>query len=114
MVALGSEYAGLFANDDDLANKLTAAGDLAGEHLWRMPLAPEYKDWIKSPVADIKNTGRAFGGAITAALFLEEFVDKAKWAHLDIAGPAFTDGDNGHIRRGGVGFGVRTLINWLS
>jgi leucyl aminopeptidase len=113
MVALGSEYAGLFSNDDKLVEQLIAAGDKAGEHLWRMPLVKEYKDWIKSPVADIKNTGKTWGGAITAALFLEEFISKAKWAHLDIAGTAFADSDNGHIRRGGVGFGVRTLVNFL-
>ncbi|MBX7142961.1 MAG: leucyl aminopeptidase [Oligoflexia bacterium] len=113
MVALGTDYAGLFANDDRLAEKLTAAGDVSGEHLWRMPLAKEYKDWIKSSVADIKNLGKPFGGAITGALFLEEFVVKAKWAHLDIAGPAFVDGDAGFIRRGGVGFGVRTLLNYI-
>lgn len=113
MVALGTEYAGVFSNDDTLASRLQEAGDAAGEHLWRMPLVKEYKDWIKSPVADIKNLGKPFGGAITGALFLEEFVVKARWAHIDIAGPAFTDSDKGHIRRGGVGFGVRTLINYL-
>ncbi len=113
MVALGTEYAGLFSNDDKLAARLLAAGDSAGEHLWRMPLVKEYKEWIKSPIADIKNIGKSSGGAITGALFLEEFIDKAEWAHLDIAGPAFTDADRGHIRRGGVGFGARTLINYL-
>jgi leucyl aminopeptidase len=113
MVALGTGYAGIFANDDRLAADLLEAGDRAGEHLWRMPLAPEYKEWIKSPVADIKNLGRPYGGAITAALFLQEFVEKARWAHLDIAGTAFADGDYGHIRKGGVGFGVRTLLNFI-
>lgn len=113
MVALGTEYAGLFANDEKLSAALIAAGEEAGEHFWPLPLAKEYKDWIKSPVADIKNLGRPFGGAITGALFLEEFIVKARWAHLDIAGPAFTDSDNGHIRKGGVGFGVRTLVNYL-
>lgn len=114
MVALGTEYAGMFTNDDKLAGDLVSAGDAAGELLWRMPLAKEYKDWIKSPVADIKNLGRPFGGAITAALFLEEFISKARWAHLDIAGTAFADGDSGHIRKGGVGFGVRTLLNYMT
>ncbi|MBN8550384.1 MAG: leucyl aminopeptidase [Deltaproteobacteria bacterium] len=114
MVALGTSYAGLFCNDDKLADLLVDAGDRAGELLWRMPLAKEYKDWIKSHVADIKNTGRAYGGAITAALFLEEFISKARWAHLDIAGPAFADGDSEHVRKGGVGFGVRTLLNLIS
>lgn len=114
MVALGTEYAGMFTNDNKLADSLSKAGDKAGELLWRLPLAKEYRDWIKSPVADIKNIGKPYGGAITAALFLEEFVAKARWAHLDIAGPAFTDGDNGHVRKGGVGFGVRTLLNFLA
>ncbi len=113
MVALGTDYAGLFANNDGLAEKLQRAGEQAGERFWRLPLAPEYKSWIKSPVADIKNLGKPFGGAITAALFLEEFVDKVQWAHLDIAGPAFTDSDSSHIKKGGVGFGVRTLLNFL-
>lgn len=113
MVALGTDYAGLFSNDDKLSARIFEAAEQAGERFWRMPLAKEYKDWIKSPVADIKNMGKPYGGAITAALFLEEFVVNARWAHLDIAGPAFTEADKGYIRRGGVGFGVRTLLNLL-
>jgi leucyl aminopeptidase len=113
MVALGTDYAGLFSNNDGLTQRLQSAGDRAGERLWRMPLAKEYKNWIKSPVADIKNIGKSFGGAITAALFLEEFIGEVEWAHLDIAGPAFVDGESGYIKRGGVGFGVRTLLNYL-
>jgi leucyl aminopeptidase len=115
MVALGNDYAGLFSDDDKLVDSLMKASALAGERLWRLPLAPEYKKLIESPIADIKNTGGRYGGAITGALFLQHFVSnpKTKWAHLDIAGPAYADGDAGHIRKGGVGFGVRTLINFV-
>lgn len=114
VVALGTEYAGLFSNDDKLAERLIGAGVLSGERLWRMPLASEYRDLIKGAVADIKNTGGPWGGAITAALFLKEFVpESAKWAHIDIAGPAFAEGARSHIHKGGVGFGVRTLIRYL-
>jgi leucyl aminopeptidase len=115
VVAMGDTYAALFASDDGLARDLQAASVVAGERLWRMPLAPEYRELIKSSVADIKNTGGRSGGAITAALFLQEFVDtkKTHWAHLDIAGPAFLDSDRGHLRKGGTGFGVRTLLRYL-
>lgn len=111
VTALGDDYAGYFTDDDELSKSLAKASELASERLWRMPLAPEYREQIKSSVADIKNIGGSSGGAITAALFLKEFVKKARWAHLDIAGPAFTAGDKGYIKKGGVGFGVRTLVN---
>lgn len=113
VVALGGKYAGLFSNNDQLAERLSRAADTAGERLWRLPLAPEYRKMLKSPVADYKNSFGREGGAITAALFLEEFVSKVPWAHLDIAGPAFLTGDDGYLKRGGVGFGVRTLIAYL-
>ncbi len=113
MVALGNDYAGLFSDDDKLVAALLEAATEAGERLWRLPLAKEYKKLIESSVADIKNTGGRYGGAITAALFLQEFVTnkKTRWAHLDIAGPAATESEQGYIKRGGVGFGVRTLVN---
>ena len=111
-VALGTKYAGLFSNNDDLADALIAAGDLAGEPLWRLPLAPEYKSLIYSSVADYKNLFKE-AGAVTAALFLEEFVNNTTWAHLDIAGPAFTGSDEGFIKAGGVGFGVRTILRFI-
>lgn len=114
VVALGTHYAGLFTDDDKLARALTAAGDISGERLWRLPLAPEYRDLIRSQVADIKNTGGRWGGAITGALFLKEFVQKTPWAHLDIAGPAFAEGEEQHIKRGGVGFAVRTLVRFVA
>ena len=114
VVALGSEYGGIFANDELLADKLIAAGEKCGERFWSMPLAPEYREHIKSNIADIKNTGAAGqAGSISAALFLKEFVSNTKWAHLDIAGPAGSDRDRGYIKKGGVGFGVRTLVRFI-
>lgn len=112
VVALGSGCAGLFSNNDRLAQQLTTAADQSGEKIWRMPLVDEYKQYIKSRVADIKNIGNASkgGGSITAALFLNEFIDKAAWAHLDIAAVAFQDSDKYCNKAGGVGFGVRTLV----
>jgi len=114
MVALGSDYAGLFCDDDKVTELLTVAGDAAGERLWRMPLAKEYVHQIKSSVADIRNIGDGrMGGAITAALFLKEFISKTPWAHLDIAGPAFVDREKGMVLKGGTGFGVRTLVRYV-
>ncbi|RMG41295.1 MAG: leucyl aminopeptidase [Candidatus Dadabacteria bacterium] len=115
MVALGTDYSGLFTKDDRLAEKLIRAGTLSGEHLWRMPLPARYAKQLKSTVADLKNIGGRWGGAITAALFLKEFVTKTPWAHLDIAGPAFNEGSRQHyIHPGGVGFGVRTLVRYVT
>src|SRR6202021_1163297 len=88
MVALGQEYAGLFANDHKLGEQLTAAGEATGERVWRMPLGPEYDKMIDSKFADMKNTGGRHGGAITAAQLLARFVGKTPWAHLDTARPA--------------------------
>ena len=113
MVALGSQVAGLFSNDEKLTDDLMASGRKAGERLWPMPLVEEYKTDIKSNIADIKNIGGGYGGAITAALFLQEFVADTPWAHLDIAGPAFSERALPHVPRGGTGFGVRTLINYV-
>jgi leucyl aminopeptidase len=113
MVALGTDYAGLFSTDDAQVRALTRAGEEAGERMWRLPFAPEYRESIDSAVADIKNTGGQYGGAITGALFLKEFVTVKRFAHLDIAGPSFRDGDRGHLKRGGTGYGVRTLLNYL-
>lgn len=114
IVALGNELAGLFSNDGELAQRLTACGRDAGENLWQLPLATEYREEIKSPIADIKNVGSGSAGAITAALFLQEFVSDVPWAHLDIAGPAFANKDHITCPKGGTGFGVRTLLNFLS
>jgi leucyl aminopeptidase len=111
MVALGPNTAGIFTEDDALAEDIRTIGRRAGEDFWRLPLNEELFSQLKSPIADMKNTGLRFGGAITAALFLSKFVaGRVKWAHLDIAGPADTDKDSEYTTRGGVGFGVRTLV----
>jgi leucyl aminopeptidase len=109
MVALGQEYAGLFANNDELAERLTQAGQVTGEKLWRMPLGPEYDKQIDSKFADVKNTGGRNGGAITAAQFLQRFVADVPWAHLDIAGTAMSSPGSDINRSWGSGFGVRLL-----
>jgi leucyl aminopeptidase len=114
MVALGNEVAGIFGNDQLLVDKLIHAGRDGGEKLWQLPLVKEYREDIKSSVADIKNVGGSYGGAITAALFLQEFVARRPWAHLDIAGPAFSDKETTLTSRGGTGFGVQTLLHFLS
>jgi leucyl aminopeptidase len=114
MVALGTQVGGLFSNNQPLADALLRGAGETGEKLWQLPLVKEYKDSIKSSVADMKNIGGAHGGAIIAALILQEFVADVPWAHLDIAGPAFAEGDNLICPKGGTGFGVRTLINFLS
>lgn len=109
MVALGQEYAGLFSNNDELAERLTEVGLATGEKLWRMPLGPEYDKQIDSKFADVKNTGGRNGGAITAAQFLQRFVDNLPWAHLDIAGTAMASPASDISRSWGSGFGVRLL-----
>jgi leucyl aminopeptidase len=111
IVALGQEYAGMFANDDRLAERLTKAGELTGEKVWRMPLAPEYDKMIDSKFADVKNTGGSrWGGAITAAQFIQRFVaDKTPWAHLDIAGTGFDSRQTDTNKSWGSGWGVRLL-----
>jgi leucyl aminopeptidase len=109
IVALGQEYAGLFANDEKLAERLVKVGSEIGERVWRMPLGPEYDKMIDSKVADMKNTGGRWGGAITAAQLLQRFVDKTPWAHLDIAGTAMGSPQTDVNRSWGSGFGVRLL-----
>ncbi len=109
IVALGQEYAGLFSNDDKLSERLTKAGEATGEKVWRMPLAPEYDKMIDSKFADMKNTGGRYGGSITAAQFLQRFVDKTPWAHLDIAGTGMGSPSTDINRSWGSGFGVRLL-----
>ncbi len=113
LVALGPWTAGLFSNDEQLAGELQAAARTAGESVWRMPLPPEMEELIKSPVADLKNIGGRHGGAINAALFLQHFVGKVPWAHLDIAGPASLDKERGYNPRGGTGAGVRLVSEWI-
>jgi len=114
MVALGTQVAGIFSNHQALADELIRCAHATGEKLWQLPLVKEYKEMIKSSVADMKNIGGSHGGAITAALILQEFVGDVPWAHLDIAGPAFAESDNALSPKGGTGFGVRTLLRFLS
>jgi len=109
MVALGQEYAGLFSNDDKLAERLTKAGEATGERVWRMPLGPEYDKIIDSKFADMKNTGGRWGGSITAAQLLQRFVDKTPWVHLDIAGTALGSPQTEINRSWSAGWGVRLL-----
>ncbi|MBL7492711.1 M17 family metallopeptidase [Frankia sp. AgW1.1] len=116
-IALGRRTAGLFASDDALAGELTAAAERAGERVWRLPLVEEYRPALESTVADLANMGSALnvgGGSIAAALFLREFTAGLPWAHLDIAGTARSDADDAEITRGGTGWGVRTLLRWLT
>ncbi|MGI0486006.1 leucyl aminopeptidase [Pantanalinema rosaneae CENA516] len=114
VIALGDDIAGLWSPDDAIAQQLNQAADLAGEKLWRMPMEEKYFEGMKSVVADMKNTGPRPGGAITAALFLKQFVKDTPWAHLDIAGPVWTDKENGYNSTGATGFAVRTLVNWVT
>lgn len=110
-VALGDKIAGLFTNDDESGVLVRAAGAAAGERLWPLPLPDDYRKNIDSDVADMRNTGsNRYGGAINAALLLEEFVDGIPWVHLDIAGPARWPEDEHYQCKGGSGFGVRTLV----
>ena len=109
-VALGPLVAGIWANDDEAADLVDGAARAAGEKMWRMPLEQEYATMMDSDVADIKNTAERWGGAITAALFLEKFVDDRPWVHIDIAGPARVGKDDHYISKGGTGFGVHTLV----
>ena len=111
IVALGQEYAGMFSNNDQLAERLTKVGNETGELVWRMPLAPEYDKMIDSKFADMKNTGGSrWGGAITAAQFIKRFVDdKVPWAHLDIAGTGFDSRQTDVNKSWGSGWGVRLL-----
>lgn len=110
IVSLGNEHAGLFSNSDDLAAKLTEAGLKTGEKLWRLPLSPAYDKDIDSDVADVKNIGRPMNaGSIIGAQFLQRFVNKVPWAHLDIAGTAWAKADKGMVPKGATAFGVRLL-----
>jgi len=109
IVGLGHEYAGMYSNDDELAQKLTAIGQSTGERLWRMPLDEEYDKQIKSDIADMKNVGGRPGGSITAAQFIQRFVNSKPWVHLDIAGVAWTTKDGACTPKGATAFGVHLL-----
>jgi leucyl aminopeptidase len=114
VVALGPLCAGLFANDQGLADRLLAAAEQAGERVWQLPLIDEYREFLKSEVADLNNVGPRGGGAITAGLFLKEFAGTTPWAHLDIAGPAFSEKDLPLAPKGGTGVAVRTILSYLT
>jgi leucyl aminopeptidase len=112
VVALGEHMSGLFTNDPDLGAKVKAAADAAGEPVWELPLAEPYRRQMDSDTADVKNSGGRWGSPATAAAFLKEFVDYP-WVHLDIAGTAHSDKDRPYAPKGGVGWGVRTLVELL-
>ncbi|PDH66237.1 MAG: leucyl aminopeptidase [SAR116 cluster bacterium MED-G04] len=113
IVSLGKEHAGLFSNDDDLSGAITAAGLDTGEKAWRMPLGKDYDDLLKSHIADMKNIGGRWAGSITAACFLERFVEGVPWAHIDIAGMAWADKSRPTVPSGGTGYGVRLLTRFV-
>jgi leucyl aminopeptidase len=110
-VALGDIYSGIFGNSQELIEKLVKAGADAGERMWQMPMHEDYKELNKSDVADIKNSGGRWAGAITAAHFLAEFVGDTPWTHIDIAGTSFMEKERGYLVKGATGVGVRTLIS---
>ena len=114
VVALGPLCSGLFANDQGLADRLIAAAEAAGERVWQLPLIDEYRENLKSDVADMNNVGPRGGGAITAGLFLKEFAGERPWAHFDIAGPAFVEKDTPLSPRGATGCAVRTILSYLT
>ncbi len=110
-IALGDICTGAFTNNQDLVNRVIEAGARSGECMWQMPMNDEYREQNKSDVADIKNTGGRWGGAITAAWFLREFVETTPWVHLDIAGTFMLDKNRGYQGKGATGIPVRTLVN---
>ncbi|HWJ58311.1 MAG TPA: leucyl aminopeptidase [Sphingomicrobium sp.] len=115
LISLGHEYAGLFANNDELAAKLTAAGKVSGDELWRMPMGEPFDRLIDSPIADMKNVGPREGGSITAAQFIQRFVENgSKWAHIDMAGRAWSDKATSTHDKGATGFGVRLLDEYVA
>jgi len=113
MIALGDQITGAMGNDDALFRDISAAGDAVGETMWQLPLYGDYRRLIDSTVADVKNIGERYGGAISAAWFLAEFVGDTPWIHLDIAGPAWADKVNDLGPKGGTGVPVRTLVRYL-
>ncbi len=110
VVALGHERVGVFSNDESWQERFLAASETAGEKMWPMPLDEEYKDQLKSPIADLPNIGTRWGGSITAAMFLKQFADPASWIHLDIAGTAWIEKEKPYLPEGPSGIPVRTLI----
>jgi leucyl aminopeptidase len=113
VVALGSTNAGVFANDDAMYERFRKANAEAGEKMWRLPLDDEYKEQIRSTIADIMNTGGRSGGAITAAMFLKEFAEDTPWIHLDIAGTAWMEEQKPWIAKGPSGMALRSLVGFV-
>jgi leucyl aminopeptidase len=113
IVALGPHVAGVMSNDEALADEWLGAATAAGEEMWRLPLPPRLAEQLKSEVADMRNTGERWGGALTAGLFLKEFVGTTPWVHVDIAGPSSADKEHAHVSKGGTGFSVPTLLSFL-
>jgi leucyl aminopeptidase len=114
VTALGRAAAGIMGNDQDLVGKLIDSAESAGERLWQMPLFDEYKDYLKSDIADLKNAGsRGEAASSAGGMFLKEFVDGTPWAHLDIAGPGWMDKEKDETNKGGTAFGVRTLCRYI-
>jgi leucyl aminopeptidase len=109
IVALGDLHAGIFSNNDKLAERVTQAGLDVGERVWRMPLLPDYDKALDCDIADMKNIGSRAAGSITAAQFLQRFVNKVPWIHIDIAGVTWSGKDKPTVPKGGTGFGVRLL-----
>ena len=109
VVALGHAASGMMGNDDPLQDRVRSAGEVTGERVWPLPLWKDYHDQIKSHIADVKNTGGRWGGALTAGAFLEKFVDRP-WVHLDIAGTAYTESSQPYCSKGATGVGVRLLV----
>jgi leucyl aminopeptidase len=115
LISLGHEWAGLFSNNEELAGKLQQAGTESGDKLWRMPLAESFDRLIDSPIADMKNVGPREGGSITAAQFIQRFVENGvKWAHIDMAGKAWSDKASATYDKGATGFGVRLLDQYVA
>jgi leucyl aminopeptidase len=111
VVALGHLHIGAFTNNDEFLAKVKQAGAQAGDRMWQLPMDDDYKDYLKSAFADIPNIGGRWGGSITAAKFLEEFVEGKPWVHLDIAGTAWLDDGKPHLAKGPTGVPVRTFVN---
>ncbi|MBN2791440.1 MAG: aminopeptidase, partial [Desulfuromonadales bacterium] len=113
IIALGNQAAAVLGNHDGLIRQLLKAGERSGERLWQLPLWADYAAQVKSDFADVKNTGGRPAGTITAAAFLQKFADDYTWAHLDIAGMAWQDSSKAGQPKGGTGFGVRILVEYL-
>ena len=114
VVALGDKVAGLMGNDKEMSERMLDISEQTGEPLWPLPLYKGYHKLLKSDVADLKNSGGRYASAITAGIFLQAFVDRAKWLHLDVAGTELIEKENEYTPAGGTGFGVRTLYEFIA